>query len=144
MHLKNIKITAGFIICSAFILTVLGGCTKKIAFTTSPVAPAARGYVTIKKDNNENYAIAITISNLAEVERLQGGNKAYVVWMTSDGQGTKNIGQINSGSKRFSKKLRASFNSVSTSKPTTIFITAEEDRNIQYPGNIRVLSTDKI
>ncbi len=144
MYLNRIKITTGFILCSAFLLITLGGCNKKIAFTTSPVVPAARGYVTIKKDKNDNYAIGITISNLAEVERLQGGNKAYVVWMTSDGEVAKNIGQINSGSKRFSKKLQASFNSVSTTKPTTIFITAEEDRNIQFPGNIRVLSTDKI
>ena len=131
MKLDNVKQSIGFGIIISLILLSLCACSKKLSFTTSTVVPAARGYVKIKKDKNENYAIDINIVDLAEVERLQGNNKTYVVWMTSNGENPKNIGQINSDSKRFSNKLRASLHSVSTLKPTSVFITAEQDGNVQ-------------
>jgi hypothetical protein len=119
-------------------------CSNKLYFDTSEVVPAARGYVTMSKDNNHNYNIEVTISNLAEVERLQGGKKTYVVWMTSDGGDPKNLGQITSDTKRYSKKLSASFQSVSATKPTRVFVTAEEDGTVKYPGNFEVLTTRTI
>jgi hypothetical protein len=127
--------------CMAIVF-VLSSCSKKVYFTTSPVVPAARGYVKVKKDNNKNYMIDISISDLAEVQRLQGNKKVYVVWMSSNMDSPKNMGQINSDTKMFSKKLTASFHSVSATKPTRVFITAEEDGAVQYPGNFEILSTE--
>jgi hypothetical protein len=144
MYLLKVKKTVVLGICVSFVLLALSACSKKIAFATSSVAPAARGYVKIKKDKNENYALDISISNLAEVERLQGNNKTYVVWMTSNNETAKNIGQISSSTKRFSKKLGASFHTVSTSKPTKVFITAEGDGTVLYPGSTIVLSTEEL
>jgi hypothetical protein len=133
-------IIAAFFI--AALLPFLSSCTKKIYFETSVVVPAARGYAKIKKDKNENYTIQISISNLAEVERLQAGKKTYVVWMIAGRDNAKNIGQINSSMKRFSKSLSASFGTVSPAKPEKIFITAEEDGTVHYPGNLVVLTAD--
>lgn len=127
---------------ATFLLVTLSSCNKKMYFPVSAVAPAARGTVKVKKDDNNNYTIQVNVSNLAEVERLQGNKKAYVVWIVTGNDNPKNMGQIKSGTKRFSKKLSADFNTVSPGKPDRIFITAEEDETIQYPGNMVVLSRD--
>jgi hypothetical protein len=63
--------------------------------------------------------------------------------METDNHETKNIGQIKSSSGLFSSKLKASFETVSSSKPSKIFITAEDDADRQYPGMQVVLSTDR-
>ncbi|MCW3091562.1 MAG: hypothetical protein JWP81_2631 [Ferruginibacter sp.] len=125
-----------------FLLLSVVSCARKISFLTSSVVPAARGTVKVKKDDNKNYAIRIQLVNLAEPKRLQPSKATYVVWMESSGQPIKNIGQINSSSGLFSSTLKGSFETVSTFKPTKIFITAEDDPEIRYPGSQVVLSTD--
>jgi hypothetical protein len=133
------KIALG--VTAIVMILVFESCTRKISFATSSVAPAARGTVKIKKDNNHNYVIKLDVVNLAEVKRLQPAKQSYVVWMVTGGETTKNIGQINSSSSLLSKTLKASFESVSVTKPTKIFITAEDDAATQYPGML-VLTTD--
>jgi hypothetical protein len=128
-------------ICAAATIFLLDSCTAKIAFMTSSVVPAARGTVKVKKDRNHNYIIQVRIDNLAEVKRLQPSRQTYVVWMVSGQEVTKNIGQINSSSSMLSKNLRASFETVSSVKPYKIFITAEDDGNVQSPG-MEVIATD--
>jgi hypothetical protein len=125
-----------------FTILLANSCAKKINFQTSPVVPAARGTVKIKKDDNKNYSIKINMLNLAEAKRLPTSEKTYVVWMESDQQAVKNLGQLNSGRSRLSKKLKASFETVSSVKPTKIFITAEDNSGVQYPGNELVLTTN--
>lgn len=134
------KNVATFILTAAILVT-LGSCAKKINFAGSSVVPAARGFVKVKKDNNSNYNIKVELSNLAEVSRLQPPRKTYVVWMETDQQTTKNIGQIQSSSSMLSKKLKANLETVSSFKPVKIFITAEDDAAVQYPGMQMVLST---
>jgi len=106
------------------------------------VVPAAQGTVKVKKDKNSNYKIQIHLVNLAGVSRIQPARQSYVVWMVTSNDETKNIGQINSSSSLLSKKLKASFETVSAVKPVKIFITAEDDAGIQYPGTQVILSTD--
>ncbi len=116
-------------------------CSTKAAFLTSSVVPAARGDVQVTRDNNKNYVIQLDIMNLAEPERLQPPKKLYVVWMVTDQKLTKNIGQIDSSSGAFSNKLKADFQTSSAFKPVKIFITAEDDANVQYASSTVVLST---
>lgn len=97
----------------------------------------------VNKDDNKNYVIKIEIKNLAEVNRLQPAKNAYVIWMITDENSTKNMGQIKSGSSMMSSKLKASFETVTAFKPTKVFITAEDDGDVQYPGATVVLSTDR-
>jgi hypothetical protein len=127
----------------SFLIFLSFSCSRKITFLTSPIVPAAQGFVKVKKDNNKNYLIKVHIANLAEVNRLQPSRNAYVLWMETDNHETKNIGQIKSSSGLFSSKLKASFETVSSSKPSKIFITAEDDADRQYPGMQVVLSTDR-
>jgi hypothetical protein len=116
---------------------------KKIGFLSSSIVPAARGYVKVKRDINENYLIQVIISNLAEVNRLQPSKQVYVVWMITDHEITVNIGQIISSTTFLSTKLKASFKKVSSSKPIKIFITAEDEAGVQSPNEQVILTTDR-
>jgi hypothetical protein len=127
-------------------LLLLGGssCAHKTTFLTSTVVPAAEGTIKWKKDANDNYVISIKMVNLAEVERLQPPKKAYVVWMENQEGRPKNLGQINSSHESFSKKLKATFETVSSFKPTKIYITAEDESNVNYPSSLIVLQSKTI
>jgi hypothetical protein len=116
---------------------------KKVGFLSSSVVPAARGYVKVTRDINENYIIRVNVSNLAEVNRLQPSKQAYVVWMITDREIIVSIGQINSSTTFLSTKLKASFNKISLSKPIKIFITAEDDAKNQIPNDQVILTTDR-
>ena len=124
-----------------FVLSYLTSCARKISFQNSALVPAARGNVKIKKDNNNNYRIQISLDDLAEPKRLEPSKNTYVVWMETVNDVTKNIGNINSSTGFLSNKLKASFETVSSTKPTKIFLTAEDDASIQNPGVQVVLST---
>ena len=136
---KNKFVYTTLIIGSFF---VFSACANKVAFNTSTTVPAARGYAKVKKDGNGNYKIAISIRNLAEVNRLQPPKKAYIVWVVADNLPAKNVGLISSDSKMFSQKLKAYFETVSATKPTKIFITAEDDVATQTPTYINILETN--
>jgi hypothetical protein len=127
-------------------LLLLGGssCAHKTTFLTSTVVPAAEGTINWKKDTNDNYVITIKMVNLAEVERLQPPKKAYVVWLENQEGRPKNLGQINSSHETFSKKLKATFETVSSFKPTKIFITAEDESDVNYPSSMIVLQSKTI
>ena len=65
------------------------------------------------------------------------------MWIVTDRDVTKNIGQIESSTKILSTKLKASFETVSSFKPIQIFITTEDDASVQSPGAQVVLTTNK-
>ena len=118
------------------LLLLLSGCAKKIHFSTSEVLPAAQGTVKIKKDKNNNYAIDVSVKHLADPKRLDPSRDMYVAWVETKENGVQNIGRLS-----VSNSLKASLSTVSTYKPTRLFITAENDANIQYPGTYVVLNT---
>jgi hypothetical protein len=129
---------------SIFALLLLNSCSSKNAFLSSSVVPAARGYVKVKKDNNENYLIHLNVDYLAESSRLTPPMDTYVVWLENKQEQTKNIGQINNNNHSTAKNMKASFDTVSSSDPIRIFITAENDATVSYPGSPVVLTTGKI
>ncbi len=143
MKIKNYSVGKNIFLFTAviFSLFTLVSCSNKMSFQTSNVVPAAQGNVKVKKDNNNNYHINLSIKRLANPSRLSPSKNVYVVWMNSDGNNAKNIGQIKTSSSLLSKTLKSSLKTVSTSKPTNFFITAENDANIQYPSGEVVLKT---
>lgn len=141
MESKQIKGWAILVAGIAGVILALKAFSKKRKFRISTVVPAATGYAKIRKDENENYTVEVKISDLPDVERLSGNLKSYVVWMIGRDKVPVNIGKIQSVAKRFSGKLKASLSSVLPSRPKRIFITAEEDSTVSYPGDVVVLST---
>ncbi len=117
-------------------------CAKKLVFANSGIAPAAGGFVKIKKGNNKNYNIEIKVVNLAPSANLSPAKKTYVVWMVKENNETINIGQLNSSSHFPSKMLKAYLKTVSAFQSSVFFITAEDDGAISYPGNITILKTN--
>ena len=128
---------------AAFLLLSFTTYVKRIKFLTSSVVPAALGYVTIKKDKNENYVIRIKVEKLAQVKKLEPSKNRYIVWMETEKLMVKNMGQIISDTQCISSKLKAAFETVTAFKPTKIFITAEDDAEIQYPGTQFILETNR-
>jgi hypothetical protein len=127
---------------TTFMLFLMSSCATKVPFQYSTEAPAARGDVKVKKDGNNNYTISVEVVNLSEANRLVAPKTAYVVWMSSGSTSAKNLGKIESESSMMSKTLKASFESVSSEKPTKVFITSEEDGNTSYPSSSVILTTN--
>jgi hypothetical protein len=120
---------------------LLAACSKKMVFTRSVVVPAAEGRVKIRHDQNNNYAINVTVVHLADPKKLQPPKETYVVWMeTKDGE-IKNIGRLRTSSGLFSKTLKASLSAVTSFKPERFFITAERSGDVEHPGVQTVLIT---
>lgn len=126
----------------AIISILISSCAQKIGFQNSTVTPAARGYVKVKRDGNNNYIIKVDITDLAEVKKLEPAKQAYIVWMETGQSYAKNIGKIISSTSMLSNRLTANFETVSTTKPTRVFVTAEEDATTQYPGTMVILTTN--
>jgi hypothetical protein len=110
-------------------------------FAPSTIVPGATGKAKIKKDNNKNYIVTVSILGLADPKLLNPPRKVYVVWLEDETNSTKNVGQITSSSSMFSKTLKGEVQATATHMPSKIFITAEDDGNIQYPGSQMVLTT---
>lgn len=131
---------AQIITFSVFILISLWfiSCSNKAFFLQSSVLPAAEGYVEVTRDKSENYVIKIDLKNFAGAERLDPADRTYVVWMVTARDATVNIGRIST-----SNNLNASFQTLSSFRPVKIFITAEDQENVRYPGSMMIMTTDR-
>jgi len=129
---------------SIFALLTLSSCSSKHEFLTSTVVPAARGYVKVNRDKNENYLIHLDVEYLAESERLNPPRETYVVWLETKEKEPKNIGQIHHDKHSETKNLKASFETISVFDPVRIYITAEDDAAVSEPNSTIILSTGKI
>ena len=129
----NRKPLLQFLLVFLFAALILQSCASKYAFTTSSIVPAAEGAVKVKKDGNNNYRINIEVKHLAEPKRLSPARQLYVVWMETEKNGNKNIGQLKTSSGLFSSTLTSSLETVTSFKPVKFFITAEDEGNVQNP-----------
>ena len=131
---NNLKGTIFPVFIALLMTFFLSACAKKVTFPDSPIVPGAEGYVKVKEDKNDNYSIEVNVTHLAAPERLSPPKKIYVVWMETEGNRVENIGQLNISSGLFSSTRKGSLETVSSYKPSEVFITAEDNSNIQYPG----------
>ncbi|MEO5782259.1 MAG: hypothetical protein ABIQ07_03255 [Ginsengibacter sp.] len=130
--------------CFVFVLGtfLLLSCSKKITFASSTVVPAAVGSVGYKKDKNNNYHISLKVLHLANSNKLTPPRSTYVVWMETENNGVKNLGQLRSSGSLLSSTLKGSLNAVTAFQPKSFFITAEDNTDISYPGSQVVLRTN--
>ena len=127
-----------FILFSSLIL-VTGSCSNEINFQRSKVVPAAEAEVKIEQDKNNNYEVEIEVENLAKPQNLHPPRNSYIAWYESSDYRTSKLGQI-----RISNNLKGSLETVIPRRPTRIFITAEDNAEVDYPQSGIVLETDHI
>jgi len=113
--------------------TLLAGCASSAKFPVSTVAPAA--VITAKKtlDKNKNYVVELVALNLTSPERLNPPKDHYNVWIVTEQNEYKNLGQImNVNAKRGYFKTLSPFN------PQVIILTAEDEGNRPMPAGIEI------
>jgi hypothetical protein len=125
----------------AVLLLFALSCSRKINFVTSEIVPAAEGTISMKRDKNNNYAINVSVKNLATPDRLPEPKTLYVLWIETEGNGIKNLGQLNTSNSLLSSGLSASLKTITAFKPVRFFITGENDASVTQPGNYVVLNT---
>src|SRR4051812_45995873 len=111
--MKSVKSVAHIL----FAVVALSSCTPKMTFLNSTIAPAATGGVAVKKDKNNNYVVNVSVMNLAEPKQLTPAKETYVVWMESDENSVKKLGQIAPRS----KALKGELKTTSTDKPKEVY-----------------------
>ncbi|MBN1821921.1 MAG: hypothetical protein JW833_14460 [Prolixibacteraceae bacterium] len=139
---KNLAKKIGLFFFAFLMVSPFMSHAKKVVFLNSSVVPSANGYIKVKKDNNKNFVVKIQVNDLAEISQLQNSKLTYVAWMETDHGNTENLGQLKSSTGFLSKRHKASLETISSYKPVKIFITSEDDINVQYPGRQVVLTTD--
>jgi len=145
--MKPIKINngqAGFFSVGILLLIafMLPSCARKMSFQTSSVVPAAEGSVKIKKNKNKNYDIDLSVIRLADPSRLDPPKKVYIVWMNTQDNGTKEVGQLKTSSSLLSKTMKSSLKTSVPFQPTSFFITAEDDADAHSNSGQVVLRTN--
>ena len=79
---------------------------------------------------------------MADPKRLNPSKAVYIVWMDTEQDGIKNIGQLKTSGSLFSHELKSSLKTASSSKPIAFFITAEDNGALQFPEGQEVLRTN--
>ena len=141
-RLSSIKRITFMGVLISVLLFSFSSCAVNSKFLDSSVVPAAEGKVKVTRDKNQNFNIQVRVVGLAEVERLQTNKNNYMVWMVTDQGKTENLGLLKSSGSMFSKKREASLETLSSYKPSRIFITAEENTNVEVPSEEVILTTD--
>jgi hypothetical protein len=131
--------------CAVAILLLISlllttSCARKIHFDNSNVVPAARGTVKVKTDDNNNHSIQVNVRHLAPPARLQPPKSVYVVWIETTQNGVQNLGQLKTSTGLISKTLKASLDAVTPFTPRRVFVTAENQANIEFPSSFVVLN----
>lgn len=141
LQLSKLKSVSLVITLLVIVIVLPASCSRKVGFATSTVVPAADGKVKVKKDNNNNYAVDVTVKHLAEPNRLPQPKDVYVVWIETERNGVQNLGQLATSSGFLSSTLKAELKAVTPYKPSRVFITGEDAATVNYPGSYVVLNT---
>jgi len=116
--------------------TLLAGCASSAKFPVSTVAPAA--VITAKKtlDKNKNYVVELVALNLTSPERLNPPKDHYNVWIVTEQNEYKNLGQIMNANAK-----KVVFRTLTPYNPKEIILTAEDEVNRPMPTGIEIART---
>lgn len=140
IHLTPLKYYDMRKILLAFVVIALTACGKKISFLPSTVIPTAKGYVKIKADKNDNYAVRLEVKDIVKSKDLQPSKKTYVVWVETLENRSHHLGKLESSKSLFSGTRKGKLETVTAAKPVRVFVTAEENGTPQFPSEV-VLTT---
>ena len=121
----------------AAVVLFLSSCASTTKFPVSAVTPAAVITATKKTDKNNNFKIDVKALHLSSPDRINPPKKVYVVWVVTDDNGVKNIGQLTNKNAKTAKLYATTAFNVAE-----IFITAEEQGNVSSPEGTEISRTN--
>jgi hypothetical protein len=123
-----------YTICLALALFTMVLYAKNYPMTAAPIVPGARGDVDISKDQNGNTKMKMKIQHLANAESLTPPAAGYVIWLQERDGNPENEGQL-----KVNKNLEATYETVTSLKNFSVFVTAEQDLKAKSPSGSEVL-----
>jgi len=118
------------------VVALMTSCASTAKFPVSSTVPSADITAKKKQDKNNNYVIELTAQNLAEASRLSPPKNNYSVWIITENGVTKNIGQLNNKNAK-----KAILKTTTPFDVREIFITAEDQANLNYPSGTEISRT---
>jgi hypothetical protein len=111
--------------------------SKDVQMMAGQSNPAARGTIHLHVGDNGNTELDLKADSLASPSALTPSKNAYVVWIQSPDEAPQNHGQIT-----IDKNQKAELKTVTPYKRFRVFITAEDQPQMQAPEGPTVLSAD--
>src|SRR5688572_8437468 len=136
------RVGYGLVLC--LIIAGLASCSQSLNFIPSTLVPGADGKVRVNMDKNRNYAIDVSVDNLADPSLLQTPKANYIVWMETTDKGTQNLGRLVTSRGLFSKAMKGSLETVTPHAPVRFFITAEDQSDPPYPSQVILTSENNL
>lgn len=124
------------VLCFALIWP-FGGGWKSLHMLAGANTPGAQGTVKYKIGDNGNTALDVLTRSLAPPSSLNPPENTYVVWVQPPGTAPKNYGAL-----RVNSQEQGELKTETPYKRFKIFITAEENPQVQAPMAAPVLSAD--
>lgn len=118
------------------IILLMASCSTTAKFPVSNKVPAAVITVKKKTDRHNNYTIEITARNLASAYRLNPPKKNYSVWGVTYNNNVRNLGQL-----KVTNAKKSILRTMTPFEMKEIFITAEDQGNLKYPGAYEISRT---
>jgi len=119
----------------AFVWPFSGG--KDVQMLAGEANPAARGTVHLHVGDNKNTEMDLKAESMPAASALTPSRNAYIVWIQPPDSGPQNLGQITPD-----KDQKAELKTQTTYKRFKIFITAEDQAQLQSPQGPTILSAD--
>ena len=114
-----------------------GGGGHKVQMMAGTAVPGAQATITLKTSDNRNTELDIKAQNLAQPSSLTPAENVYVVWIEPPGQSAQNQGQL-----RVGQNENGELHTETAFKRFQVFITAEQNAQVQMPSGPKVLSAD--
>ncbi len=125
-----------------FSMLLFSSCSKRISFPPSAVVPGVEPKAKVKKTDDGDYRVSLDVNHLVRPEQLSPPKKHYVVWINTENQGVRNIGELKNRSGMMANTRKASFERTIGFKPTQIFVTSENSTDVQFPGDETVFRSE--
>ena len=123
------------LLCFAFIWPFGGG--RQVQMMAGSTTPAANATINVKKGDNGNTALDIKAQALAPPSSLTPAENVYVVWIAPPDQAAQNHGQL-----RVNSHEQGELHTETPYKRFHVFVTAEQNAQVQEPMGPRILSAD--
>ncbi|MGB7435953.1 MAG: hypothetical protein WBR26_03170 [Candidatus Acidiferrum sp.] len=119
------------------LLWPFGGGGTKVQMMAGTVTPGAQGTIIVHNGTNNNARLELKVKALANPNALTPAENVYVVWVQPPDQPAQNQGQL-----KVNKNEEGALSFETSYQRFEVFITAEQNAQVQTPQGPQVLSAD--